>query len=247
MPDSFYVKKSFVDHEPGIEAVNIHYTWTALGYPPDWGSHRETRSMSRGGVIIRGQGGTTLDEHGQWGQTVAERVELPDDGVRRKVLRLPTRIEWDRSWHEHYAFHHCFEVLRGDRWSTSPLYTEEIVTREIEYVDHVGNLSEVCVYWSIDDWDIAQYTPAEEQNFVARYGPDNVFRAENLYGSEDKEEFMRIRSEMIAALPMPRRFVATVSGPRRASVHQGWHVGGMYTASRGDRWEDYWGWYTHSL
>lgn len=247
MASSFYIKKSFSDSEPDIELVNVHYTWTALGHPPYWESHRETRMMPRGGVILRGSGGTTLDEHGEWGQSVAERVELADDGVRRKVLRLPNGIDWDWSYHEHYAFHHYFEIFRHGHRHTSPLYTEEIVTKEIEYVDHVGNVGGMCVYWSLYDWDVAQYSPTEEQNFVAWYGEDSPFRSHKLYGSEDKEEFIRIRSEMIAALPMPRRFVTRIRGPRSATVHQGWHVGGMYTSNRGDRWEDYWGWHTHIL
>jgi hypothetical protein len=28
---SFYLKKTFVDQEPGIDLVNIQYTWTPLG------------------------------------------------------------------------------------------------------------------------------------------------------------------------------------------------------------------------
>jgi len=62
---SFYIKKTFVDMVPGIELVNIHYTWTPLGELPNWQSQRETRAMPRGGVLVRGMGGTTLDEAGQ--------------------------------------------------------------------------------------------------------------------------------------------------------------------------------------
>jgi hypothetical protein len=32
---SFYLKKTFVDYEPGIDLVNIHYTWTPLGQLPN--------------------------------------------------------------------------------------------------------------------------------------------------------------------------------------------------------------------
>ncbi len=246
MAMSFYIKKSYVDTEPDIELVNIHYTWTPIGQPPNWDAHRETRMMPRGGVILRGHGGTTLDETGHWGQSVAERVELPDDGVRRKVLRLPNGMHDDNGWyHEHYAFHHYFEVFRHGQRHHSPLYTEEIVTKEIEYIDHVGNLGGMCVYWSIYDWDVAQYTPTEEENFIEWYGEDSPWRSHKLYGSEDKDEFSRIRSELLSKLPMPRRFVTRIQGPRGAEVHQGWHVGGMFSYDTSQRWEDYWGWYTH--
>jgi hypothetical protein len=244
---SFYMKKIFHDREPDIELVNIHYTWSAPGHAPDWGAHRETRMMPRGGVFLRGLGGTTLDDTGLSHQTVAERVELPDDGTRRKVLRLPNTVSVNGHHTEEYSFHHYFEVFRHGRQHHGPLFTEEIVTKEIEYVDYVGNLGGMCVYWSIGDWDTAQYTPTEEHNFVARYGEDSPWRSHKFYGVEDKTTFSRIRSEMLAALPMPRRYVANIRGPRGATVHQGWHVGGLWTPNPSERWEDYFGWYEHTF
>lgn len=249
MATSFYMKKSFVDREPDIELVNIHYSATPPGQAPNWEVARETRSMPRGGTLLRGMGGTTLDESGQWGQSVAERVDLPDDGVRRKILKLPNEVlDFETGQHhDHYSFHHYFEVFQRGQRHLSPLYTEDIVTKEIEYVDHVGNVGGMCIYWSIYDWDAPQYTPTEEQNFIAWYGEDSPFRSHRLYSAPDKESFIRIRSEMIAALPMPRRFVARIRGPRGAELQQGWHVGGMWSPHYGERWEDYWGWYTHVL
>ena len=89
---SFYLKKTFIDPQPGIEQVNIHYTWTPLGERPNWEAHRETRALPRGGVLIRGMGGTTLDESGGYVQSASETLTLPDDGIRRKVLRWPKAI-----------------------------------------------------------------------------------------------------------------------------------------------------------
>src|SRR5437660_1397610 len=132
----FYLKKIFVDQEPGIEQVNIHYTWTPPGRPPDWGSHRETRAMPRGGVYLKG---------------VGERVELGDDGVRRKILRLPNAVMENGSVHEHYTFHHYFEFFQHGHQYHTQLYSEDIVAKEIEYVDYVGNLGGMCIYWSIGD------------------------------------------------------------------------------------------------
>ena len=50
---AFYIKRNYVDNGPGIEMVNIHYTWTPLNQAPDWEAHRETRSMPRGGTLMR--------------------------------------------------------------------------------------------------------------------------------------------------------------------------------------------------
>ena len=88
---SFYLKKNYVDNELGIELVNIHYTWTPMNTPPNWEAHRETRVMPRGGTLIRGMGGTTLDEHGQSVQTTTNKIELPDDGVWTLVAGLPPK------------------------------------------------------------------------------------------------------------------------------------------------------------
>src|SRR5579875_1984221 len=142
---SFYMKKSFVDTVPGIELVNIHYTWTPLGQMPNWEAHRETRAMPRGGTLVRGMGGTTIDESGEVRQTQQEVIELPDDGVRRKIIKLPNEIQDPETgrYTDNYAFHHYFEIFRDGRRELSPLFTEEIVSKEVEYVDYRGDLA-VC-------------------------------------------------------------------------------------------------------
>jgi hypothetical protein len=241
----FYLKKVFVDVEPDIEHVNIHYTWTGRGCPPDWGSHRETRAMPRGGTFFKGMGGLVADESGAPQAGSAERVEIPDDGVRRKILRLPNTVAENGSVHDHYSFHHYFEVFRHGHSYRTRLYSEDIVTKEIEYIDYVGNVGGMCIYWSIGDWDAPQYTPTEEHNFVSWYGEDNPFRSHKLYATENKDGFIQRRHELLAALPMPRRYVENIRGPRGATAHQGWHTGGLRTA--GDSWEDYFGWYEHTF
>ena len=79
----------------------------------------------------------------------------------------------------------------------------------------------------------------EEPRFIERYGDDNQFRSHKFYGYEDKETFERIRSEMIRALPSPRRFVSRVQGPKGATVHYCWHTGPFWSPNLADRWEDY--------
>ena len=125
---TFYIKKTYVDTEPGIELVNIHYTWTPVSEMPNWEAHRETRAMPRGGVLVRGMGGTTLDESGQYVQTASDRIELSDDGTRRKVLRLPKAIPDPATggYTENYAFHYYFEIFQNGRRRLSSLYTEKI-------------------------------------------------------------------------------------------------------------------------
>jgi hypothetical protein len=247
---AFYIKKTFVDSEPGIELVNIHYTCTPLSETPNWEAHRETRAMPRGGVLMRGMGGTTLDESGMAIQTAVEKVELPDDGIRRKIIRLPKAIpapSTPQGYTENYAFHYYFEVFRNGKREHSPLYTEEIVSKEVEYLDFQGNLGGMCIVWSVYDWDAPQYQPTEEPQFIERFGEDNPYRSFKFYGSGDMENFGRIRSEMLRSLPLPRRFVGKIHGPKGTEVHQRWHVGGLWSPNVAERWEDYWGYMIHTL
>ena len=247
---SFYIKKTYADTESDIELVNLHYTWTPLGEAPNWEAHRETRMMPRGGVLVRGMGGTTVDESGQYVQTMSERIELPDDGIRRKVLRLPKAIpdpSAPNGLSEHYAFHHYFEVFRHGKREQSLLYTEEIVAKEVEFLDFQGTLGGTCIFWSVYDWDAPQYQPTEEGSFTPRFGEDNPYRSHKFYGAEDKENFSRIRSEMLKSLPLPRRFVGKIYGPKGAEVHQRWHVGALWSPNVAERWEDYWGYVVHTL
>jgi len=240
---SFYMKRSYVDTQPGIELVNIHYTWTPVGQQPNWEAHRETRAMPRGGVLVRGMGGTTLDETGNAIQTLSQTVELPDDGVRRKVIRVPSDV-WDPAQNKHvenYDLHHYFEVFREGKRELSPVYTEEIVSQEVEFIDHEGTLGGMCIYWSLYDWDAPQYQPTEVPEFIEKYGEDSPFRSFKFYGSSDMEEFGRIRADLLKALPVPRRFVGKIRGPKGAQVVQSWHVGGMWTPNKLERWESYWG------
>jgi len=247
---SFYIKKTYVDTESGIELVNIHYTWTPVGEMPNWEAHRETRMMPRGGVLIRGMGGTTVDESGQYVQTTSERIELPDDGVRRKIIRLPKAIADPAAaggYNENYAFHHYFEVFRNGKREQSPLYTEEMVSKEVEYIDFQGNLGGMCIFWSVYDWDAPQYQPTEVPEFIERFGEDDAHRSHKFYGAEDKETFSRTRSEKLKSLSSPRRFVGKIYGPKGTEVHQRWHVGAMWSPNAAERWEDYWGYVVHTL
>jgi hypothetical protein len=240
---SFYMKRSYVDTQPGIELVNIHYTWTPVGQQPNWEAHRETRAMPRGGVLVRGMGGTTLDESGNAIQTLSQTVQLPDDGVRRKVIRVPSDV-WDPVQNKHvenYDLHHYFEVFREGKRELSPVYTEEIVSQEVEFIDYEGTLGGMCIYWSLYDWDAPQYQPTEVPEFIEKYGEDSPHRSFKFYGSADMEEFGRIRADLLKALPTPRRFVGKIRGPKGAQVVQSWHVGGMWTPNKLERWESYWG------
>ena len=247
---SFYMKRSFADTELGIELVNIHYTWIPLGQQPDWEAHRETRAMPRGGVLIRGMGGTIVDDTGSYVQSTSERVELPDDRVRRKVIRLPKSIPdpVTNQYTSNYSFHHYYEVFRNGKRQNSPLYTEEIVTKEVEFIDFNGILGGMCIFWSVYDWDSPQYQPTEEPTHLLSASAKTALIAHTSFmGPKIKRLSHALAQRCSPHCPLPRRFVGHIYGPKGAEVVQRWHVGNMWQPNRADRWEDYWGNVVHVL
>ncbi|HJY80632.1 MAG TPA: hypothetical protein VKK81_06055, partial [Candidatus Binatia bacterium] len=97
------------------------------------------------------------------------------------------------------------------------------------------------------DGDAPQYTPTEEPNFIAAYGEDNPYRSHKLYGTADKDGFLRARSELIRRLPLPRRFVGKLHGPKGTQVYQSWHVVNLWQPNPAERWEAYLGYVVHTL
>ena len=93
-------------------------------------------------MLLRGFGGTTVDDSGHYVQTETQTIRLPDDGVRRKVISLPNEIldPATGKYIDNYALHYYFEIFHGHRHEESPLFTEEIVSKEIEFDDFPGML-----------------------------------------------------------------------------------------------------------
>ena len=105
---SFYLKRTYVDNEPNIELVNIYYTWTPMNTLPNWQAHSETRVMPRGGSLIRAWVERFWTSTGRASRPLRKKIELPDDGVRRKILSLPNDVHDPSTgrYNQHYLFHH---------------------------------------------------------------------------------------------------------------------------------------------
>jgi hypothetical protein len=222
---SWYMKRQWLDQEPGIDAVYIHYTWSPLDNGPDWQNHHETRPMEKNAVLKEGMGGTILVDLCQ--TEVKERRAKAPDNARVRVIKLPTGM-WNprtNQWSEQYLFHHYYEVHQnGSVWNTEH-FTEEIVSHDVEYVDWDGNVVGTCAHWSVFDFDATQYCPSEIPEFIDRFGPDSEFRSYKFYNHPDRSHFLRCKATMIRELPLPHRWRSKVWGPKNAKVVQGWHVG----------------------
>jgi hypothetical protein len=196
---SWYYPKGWTDAEAGVEQVLIHYTWTPPTQWPDWSWGHETRVLQDLGGFPR---------------------------QRLKVLRMPREV-WDmeNGWPTpEYRFHYYFEVFQGGgRWTTD-LFSEDIVYRDLEYVDHDGWITHICIYWSVGDWNAPVYSPMEDPRFPI----DSEFRATKYYSYWDKERFHYEKYHMLRGLELPHRFQSRMWGPRGGDLLQQYHVGHMY-------------------
>jgi hypothetical protein len=205
----WYLTKGWFDQEDGIDTVRIHYTWSPRGRGPDWDGFHGCRELRDVGGSPRG---------------------------RQKVLHMPVGVHDEHgAWHHDYLLHYAFEVHRaGDRWSTE-LFTEEIVSRELDFFDPDGELTNLCIYWSVDSWEAPVYSPMEEE----RFPHDSEFASPRYYAYEDRPRFHAAKAAMLAEIPAPHRWHGRMWGPRGARIVQQFHLGRTHPDDR--RWEGYMG------
>jgi hypothetical protein len=182
--------------------------------------------MEKNAMIREGMGGTTLVGDELVNTEARERPAAAPANARVKVIKLPTRIWHPRlnDWTESYLFHHYFQVHQHGRVWTTDLYSEEIVSQDIEYVDWVGNVSGACAHWGVFDFDAQQYVPSETQEFIERFGQDHEFRSFKFYRYPNRDHFIRQKATLMREIPLPHRWRSKVWGPRGAEVTQGWHI-----------------------
>jgi hypothetical protein len=179
----FQLTKTWVDQEPGIEMVEIRYTWSASGDAAKWDGQEETEVMSV--------------------------VSNTTPRLRQGVIEIPRYLDTKDS----YQLHYRFVFVRGGREEFSPIFTEEIVAREVPYVDTAGRITEVRLLWSVNGWTAQNWTQAKLEGL-------NLTTNEMRAGHDREGEGMADDAiyELIRTVPLPRRYVAKVWGPRGATV-----------------------------
>ena len=205
---SWYLRKEWVDQEDGIENVILHYTWSPQGGWPDWGRHHQSRVLLDAGGYPR---------------------------RREKVIAMPREI-WDDgrgAAHPEYRLHYFFEVFQHGRQWTTDLFTEEIACRDLEYVDHSGWITNICIYWAVDDWRAPIYSPMEDPRFPM----ESEFTSERYYAYWDKDRYHHAKFHMLGEIPLPHHWRSRMWGPRGSTVVQQYHVGRMYPPEeKGETW-----------
>ena len=179
----FQLTKTWVDQEPGIEMVEIRYTWSALGEAAKWNGQEEAEVLSV--------------------------VSNTTPRLRQGVIEIPRYLDNKDS----YQLHYRFVFVRGGREEFSPIFTEEIVAQEVPYVDTAGRITEVRLLWSVNGWAAQNWTQAKLEGL-------NLTTNETRAGHDREGEGIADDAmyELIRTVPLPRRYVAKVWGPRGATV-----------------------------
>lgn len=219
---SWYLVKDWVDQEDGIERVVIRYALTPPSQSPNWSWRHESRELfDLGGRPHR----------------------------RAKVLKMPREVwDLDNGWATpQYRLHYFFEVLQHGQWWTTDLSTDEIVYKDLEYVDEEHVFTHLCVFWGVGGWTAPVYSPMDDPRVPA----DSEYTGPRYYGYEDKERFHYEKARLLGQLEGPLRWQGRIWGPQGSTALQQYHIGRLYpsdtkaegylgpdglTAEGGDHW-----------
>jgi hypothetical protein len=194
----WYLRREWMDQEDGTENVMIHYTWTLPGDWPDWARDHNSRMLQDVGGFPR---------------------------QRKKILAMPGGLPDGRGgWSLEYRFHFFFEVWQHGRNWTTDLESEDIVYRDMDYVDAEGWITNICTYWAVYDWEAPIYSPMEDH----RFPKDSEFTSERYYAYWDKDRYHYAKSQMLKEIPTPHYWQTRIWGPRGALIVQQFHIGRMY-------------------
>ena len=154
-----------------------------------------------------------LNEKPVWnGEEEAEvMATVPDTfpPTRLAVIEIPRYLDRKPNYLLHYRFGGGGEFREGFNRD----FTEEIVSKEVEQVDEEGRLTEVRVLWSVDGWSAPNWSQAMLQGLKLNLGEREAGHDAEGEGIADQAIY-----ELVQTVPLPRRFVARVWGPKGATV-----------------------------
>ena len=157
---------------------------------------------------------TAAGQEPDWEQADT-RVLTPNDvspGLRTAVIEAPRQVEGSRE----YLLHHFFFVVRGTEWVSSPVFTEEIVAREITYEDTDGRWTHVGVGWGVSP-GLAQLAAP---NYTAA-AMDGLPFGDGGAGAPPEPAPV---FEFVHAQPLPHVFRGLVWGPRGFELRYAFHL-----------------------
>jgi hypothetical protein len=185
----FALTKLWTDSGSGPEGIAITYVCTGPGVAPGWDGDEDTELMTP--------------------------VAGADPALRRAIIEIPRYLNGRDRFLLHYRFARGGEHRNG----ISPVFTEEICAREVEYVDRDGWITEVRLLWSVNDWSAPNWTQATLEGLNLELGATAAGHDIEGEGIADNAIY-----ELIQTVPLPRRYVAKVWGPRGATVEYAYQL-----------------------
>jgi hypothetical protein len=174
---------------------------------------------------------TSPDAAPEW-EDADRRVLTPNEaspGLRTAVIELPRQLGGSRE----YLLHHFFFVVQGTEWVSSPVFTEEIVAREISYEDAGGRWTSVGIGWGV--------SPGRGQLAAPNYtaaAMDGLSFADAGAGAPPEPAPI---FEFVQAQPLPHVFRGLVWGPRGFEVRYAFHLiraGSPRDTEDSETWDD---------
>lgn len=202
----FALAKLWTDTSPEPHPVEISYTCTEPGRLPKWAGEEDTEVM----------------------------VPAADTNpaARRAIIEIPRYLNGSDRFLLHYRFGRAGAARNG----LSPVFTEEICAREVEYIDHDGWLTEVRLLWSVNGWDAPNWTQARLEGL-------DLNLSETAAGHDAEGEGIADNAiyELIQTVPLPRRYLAKVWAPRGATVEYAYQLlrtNAPVVGEDGERWDN---------
>lgn len=180
----FYLRKEWIDHEDGIDVVSFNMTLSHANLPADW-NRTQTFAMMP-----------------EWGTSPLRRTW---------IVRLPTHFEEKDS----YLFHYFFQITHTNgSEQVSNAFSQLIVPREFEFVDHAGDFVHARLHWSVGPWAYPQTTELELDGI--EWGSE--FSVSNApYRSADSL-YQKGRLLLVQRQALPRRFRGRIWAPMGSEI-----------------------------
>jgi hypothetical protein len=161
--------------------------------------------------------------------TDADEVVLAPQGgpLRAAVLEVPRTVDGATD----FSLHHFFFVVTADDRAASPVFTEDIVAREVTYEDAAGAYTSIGVAWTAVEGSPELAVP----NYTSMTMDGLPFES---MGSapEDGDIY-----EFVRAQPLPHVFRGRVWGVRGTPIRYGYHLirhGQPDPADNTESWDD---------
>jgi hypothetical protein len=133
-------------------------------------------------------------------------------GLRSAVIEAPRQFDGGRE----YLLHHFFFVVQGTEWVSSPVFTEEVVAREVSYEDGEGRWTHVGIAWGVSPGLAELAAP----NYTAAAMDGLLFEDAGAGAPAEPAPIY----EFVHAQPLPHVFRGLVWGPRGFEVRYAFHL-----------------------